>query len=81
MDNLPPLTDDRGPMFLKANWIGVGFGVLFVSARILTRIKILRHLSLDDYLMVISLVCDQNPSGLNNTIDQFYRLLASSLRL
>ena len=57
MDHLPPLTEDRGPMFLKASWVGVGFGILFVCARIVTRIKILRHLSLDDYLMAISLVC------------------------
>ena len=59
MNNAPSPTDDRGPMFLKANWIGVGFGVLFVGARIFTRINILGYLSLDDYLMVISLVRDQ----------------------
>ena len=31
MDHLPPLTEDRGPMFLKASWVGVGFGVIFVA--------------------------------------------------
>lgn len=56
MDHLPPLTEDRGPMFLKANWVGVGFGVIFVAARIFTRMGLL---SLDDYFMVISLVCGQ----------------------
>lgn len=56
MDYLPSLTEDRGPGFLKANWIGVGFGVLFVGARIFTRLRVLRHLSLDDYLMLTSLV-------------------------
>lgn len=57
MGNLPPLTEDRGPTFLKVNWIGVGFGVLFVGARIITRIRVMRKLSLDDYLMLVSLVC------------------------
>ena len=57
MNRLPSLTEDRGPAFLKVNWIGVGFGVLFLGARIFTRLKVLRHLSLDDYLMVVSLVC------------------------
>lgn len=42
-------------MFLKVNWIGVGFGILSVGARVFTRIKILKHLSLDDYLMIVSL--------------------------
>lgn len=59
MGPLPDLTEDRGPMFLKANWIGVGFGVLFVGARIITRFKVMRRLSLDDYLMILSLVCAQ----------------------
>ena len=56
MDHLPPPADDRGPLQLEASWIGVGIAVLVVTARIYTRVKIVRRLSLDDYLMVAALV-------------------------
>lgn len=56
MDRLPPPTEDRGPMFLEANWIGVSFATLVIVARIFTRVKVVGRLSLDDYLMVVALV-------------------------
>lgn len=54
--NLPPATDNRAPMLLQATWIEVGIATPFLLARLYARRKQMGKLSLDDYLMALSLV-------------------------
>ncbi len=49
-------TEDRGPLLLQAIWIEATIASFFIAARIIARIKIQGRLSLDDYLMIFSLV-------------------------
>jgi hypothetical protein len=46
----------RGPTILIAMWTTTSIAALFVVARLYTRIKILRSVGLDDYLMASSMV-------------------------
>ena len=50
------MADSRGPTILIAMWTTTSIATLFVIARLYTRIKILRSLGLDDYLMACSMV-------------------------
>lgn len=55
--NLPPPSEKRGPVFLQAVWIGVAIATLSLIARCMARYKRKARLLLDDWLMILALVC------------------------
>ncbi|KAI9846899.1 MAG: hypothetical protein M1837_003511 [Sclerophora amabilis] len=59
MENSPkemPPNDDLGPAMLEAIWIEAAIAIAVMMARLYARIRIVRQVSLDDYLMITSLV-------------------------
>uniref|UniRef100_A0A093UM92 Rhodopsin domain-containing protein n=1 Tax=Talaromyces marneffei PM1 TaxID=1077442 RepID=A0A093UM92_TALMA len=50
------MAQDRGPTILIAMWTTTSIATLFVAARLFTRIRILRNIGLDDYLIASSMV-------------------------
>ena len=44
-------------MLIQITWIMAGIATPFVVARVCARLKHLKELRLDDYLMILSLVC------------------------
>lgn len=61
--------DNRGPAFVVVFGSLVAIAILLVVLRIWVRIKIIRKLGLDDWIMMASLVCSHNsePVGTSNT--------------
>jgi len=54
-DHLPP-DHDLGPMLIKVTWTLLGTSAIVVSARLFVKMRTLRKLFLDDYLMILALV-------------------------
>lgn len=52
---LPP-NANRGPMLIRAMWSMNGVAITIVILRFYTQLKVIRKLSLADYLMVVALV-------------------------
>jgi hypothetical protein len=50
------MAQNRGPTILIAMWTATSIAVMFVAARLYTRIRILRNIGLDDYLIASSMV-------------------------
>ncbi|EED22505.1 conserved hypothetical protein [Talaromyces stipitatus ATCC 10500] len=50
------MAQNRGPTILIAMWTTTSIATLFVAARLFTRIRILRDIGLDDYLIAASMV-------------------------
>ena len=48
---------DLGPGLLAANWTEAGIAVVIVGLRFVTRIKVVRNVGADDYIMGFALVC------------------------
>ncbi|OKL55304.1 hypothetical protein UA08_09457 [Talaromyces atroroseus] len=50
------MAQDKGPTILIVMWTTTSIATLFVAARLFTRIRILRNIGLDDYLIASSMV-------------------------
>lgn len=55
LDN-PPADHDLGPMLVKTTWSLLGVSAVVVSTRLFVKIRTLRKLFMDDYLMILALV-------------------------
>lgn len=50
------LTSNRGPCILAVSWTECVVAILFVSARMYTRIFLIHNVGIDDWMMLLALV-------------------------
>ena len=60
---LAELTSNRGPSILAVSWTECAVAILFVSARMYTRISLIHNVGMDDWMMLLALV---SPAGVLN---------------
>jgi hypothetical protein len=53
---LPPPTENRGPMVLQSTWVMVGIATPVIIARVCARLKQMKKLGWDDWFMILALV-------------------------
>lgn len=58
----PPADENLGPMLIKTTWSLLGISSIVVSARLFVKIRTLRKLFVDDYLMILALVSRRSPT-------------------
>lgn len=54
------LTSNRGPSILAVGWTECAIAILFVNARMYTRISLIHNVGIDDWMMLLALV---SPAG------------------
>jgi hypothetical protein len=50
--------DNKGPTILTVMWAVTTVAVIFVIARVYTRIVVVKNLGVDDFLITLSMVAD-----------------------
>jgi hypothetical protein len=69
----------RGPAVLVVTAIMLVLSTVFVVLRMISRIAIVRKVTLDDYFMILSWVCSEQDIGLPIQADKLSSSLSDSL--